>query len=238
MNKGITVRQAAQVCRNFSDAGILVHAYLMYGFPTQTGQETVDSLEMVRQFFQEGLIQSAFWHRFTATVHSDVGRNPEKYRIRILDRPAGGFAKNDLVHEDPAGCDHDAFARGLNKAVYNFMHGIGLDFAMRDWFEFPVPAVSVKRSYVAQALNEKPVADREQHGSPRRLAWERAGVRQRQRTEGRTGLEKAGFDSRNRAEEFEIAADAALAGWVRKSLEQASPGKGEPVNIGSVEADL
>ena len=103
MNKGVTVRQAAQVCSNLSNAGIMVHAYLMYGFPTQTAQETVDSLEIVRQLFDQGLIQSAFWHQFTATVHSDVGINPEKYHVKIIEPPAGRFAKNDLQHEDPTG---------------------------------------------------------------------------------------------------------------------------------------
>jgi radical SAM superfamily enzyme YgiQ (UPF0313 family) len=153
MNKGVTIRQAAQVCDNFSKAGIMVHAYLMYGFPTQTEQETIDALEVVRQFFKEGLIQSAFWHMFTPTVHSDVGKNPKKYHCTILDHPVGGFAKNDLIHEDRNGCVHQAFAQGLNKAVYNFMHGIGTDMAIKGWFDFPVPASSVKRNYVKQAIN-------------------------------------------------------------------------------------
>jgi len=156
MNKGVTIRQAACVCDNFRKAGIMVHAYLMYGFPTQTGQETIDALEIVRQFFHEGLIQSAFWHLFTATVHSDVGKNPQKYSCKISDPPAGGFATNDLVHVDPRGCAHQDFARGLNKAVYNFMHGIGTDMAIKDWFDFPVPATSVKRNYAKQAINARP----------------------------------------------------------------------------------
>ena len=161
MNKGVTVRQASVACGNFSSAGILVHAYLMYGFPTQTGQETVDSLEIVRQFFQHGLIQSAFWHAFTATVHSDVGRSPEKYLCRIAGRPGGGFAVNDLVHEDPAGCDHGAFAPGLRKALYNFMHGIGIDFPLDDWFDFKVPRTSVRSNAVEQALRRNPGFDGE-----------------------------------------------------------------------------
>jgi len=155
MNKGVTVHQAAQVCSNLSSAGIMVHAYLMYGFPTQTAQETVDSLEIVRQLFDQGLIQSAFWHQFTATVHSDVGKNPEKYHCRIVDQPAGGFAKNDLQHEDPAGCDHQAFTQGLNKAVYNFMHGIGTDHPVAEWFDFRVPAISVNRNYVKRAAKQQ-----------------------------------------------------------------------------------
>ncbi|MFZ2417703.1 MAG: radical SAM protein [Smithellaceae bacterium] len=157
MNKGVTVRQAAQVCDHFSKAGIMVHAYLMYGFPTQTQQETIDALEIVRQFFQEGLIQSAFWHLFTATVHSDVGENPQKYSCTISDHPVGGFANNDLVHIDPRGCEHQVFAPGLNKAVYNFMHGIGTDMAIQDWFDFPVKASSVKRNYIKQAIKTYPL---------------------------------------------------------------------------------
>ncbi len=152
MNKGVTIRQAAQVCDNFSKAGIMVHAYLMYGFPTQTRQETIDALEIVRQFFHEGLIQSAFWHVFTATAHSDVGKNPQKYSCTISDRPVGGFANNDLVHVDHSGAAHQVFAQGLNKAVYNFMHGIGTDMAIKDWFDFPVPVISVKRNYIKQAI--------------------------------------------------------------------------------------
>jgi radical SAM superfamily enzyme YgiQ (UPF0313 family) len=51
IKKGVTVEQVAQVTRNFTESGIMVHSYLMYGYPTQTIQETVDSLEMVRQLF-------------------------------------------------------------------------------------------------------------------------------------------------------------------------------------------
>ena len=152
MNKGVTVQQAARACANFSSAGIMVHAYLMYGFPTQTAQETIDSLETVRQFFHEGIIQSAFWHRFTATVHSEIGNDPEKYTCRIIARPGGGFAKNDLVHEDPTGCDHQLFTHGLNKAVYNFMHAIGTDLPIKDWFDLKVPKASIKRDQVKQAI--------------------------------------------------------------------------------------
>lgn len=169
MNKGVNLRQAAQVCRNFSEAGIMVHAYLMYGFPTQTCQEIIDALEIVRQFFHEGLIQSAFWHVFTATVHSDVGNDPEKYHCTIASRPVGGFAKNDLVHEDPSGCDHRSFAPGLNKAVYNFMHGIGTDLAVKTWFDFHVPAVSVKKNFVERAIKDGTAFEGERSRS--RVLW-------------------------------------------------------------------
>ena len=93
MKKGVTVEQVARVTRAFSDAGILVHAYLMYGFPTQTVQDTVDALEYVRQLFDAGCIQSGFFHRFTCTVHSPVGKQPEQYGVTLMPLP------NDLVRE-------------------------------------------------------------------------------------------------------------------------------------------
>jgi radical SAM superfamily enzyme YgiQ (UPF0313 family) len=138
MKKGVTVDQVARVARAFTDAGVMVHAYLMYGFPTETAQETVDALERVRQLFAEGCIQSAFWHRFAATAHSPIGREPEVYGIRLARGPAVParrvFARNELPFIDPTGCDHERFGPGLRRALYNFMHGIGLDEDVRRWF--------------------------------------------------------------------------------------------------------
>ena len=133
MQKGVTVEQVARVTRAFTDAGVMVHAYLMYGFPTETEQETVDALERVRQLFDAGCIQSAFWHRFAATVHSPIGLQPKKYGIRVFKEPAA-FARNELPFEDPTGTDHDLLGEGLRKALYNYMHGVGLDLDVRSWF--------------------------------------------------------------------------------------------------------
>ncbi len=87
MKKGVTVAQVARVTRAFTDAGIMVHAYLMYGFPTETTQDTVDALERVRQLFAAGCIQSAYWHRFSATAHSPIGLHPEQYGITLRPPP-------------------------------------------------------------------------------------------------------------------------------------------------------
>ncbi len=153
MNKGVTVEQVARVSRAFAEAGVLVHAYLMYGFPTQTEQETIDSLERVRQLFENGCIHSAYWHRFSATAHSPIGMNPEKFGIRILEQKKVTFARNDLAFEDPTGTDHDALGVGLRKALYNFMHGVGMDADVRFWFEgMKVPKAKVPRSFVRSAL--------------------------------------------------------------------------------------
>jgi hypothetical protein len=127
IQKGVTVAQVAQVTRNFTDSGIMVHAYLMYGYPTQTVQETIDSLEMVRQLFELGIIQSGFWHQFAMTAHSPVGMNPEEFAV--IPKPnVISFANNDVQFIDKTGIDHDKFSFGLKKSLFNFMHCIGLDY--------------------------------------------------------------------------------------------------------------
>lgn len=156
MKKGVSVEQVARVTRAFSDAGVLVHAYLMYGFPTQTVQDTVDALEYVRQLFEAGCIQSGFFHRFACTVHSPVGRDPADYGVVLKPLPTvpkhAAFAKNDVGFDDPTGADHDALGVGLKKALYNFMHGIGLEQDVRRWFDMPVPKPTVGRHRIARAL--------------------------------------------------------------------------------------
>jgi Radical SAM superfamily len=144
MKKGVTVEQVARVTRAFTDAGVMVHAYLMYGFPTETVQDTIDALERVRQLFAAGCIQSAYWHRFTATAHSPIGLNPDAYGITLRPPQNILFAHNDLDFDDPVGTDHDYLGSGLRKAVYNYMHGVGLDVEVREWFE-PRPQTSRKR---------------------------------------------------------------------------------------------
>jgi radical SAM superfamily enzyme YgiQ (UPF0313 family) len=152
MKKGVSVEQVARVTKGFSDAGILVHAYLMYGFPTQTVQDTVDALEYVRQLFEAGCIQSGFFHRFACTVHSPVGQNPQDYGVTLQPLPAVSFAKNDIGFIDPTGVDHDALGGALKKALYNYMHGIGLEEDVRTWFGGNAPRTTVHRHRIARAL--------------------------------------------------------------------------------------
>ena len=165
MKKGVTVEQVAQVTKGFSEAGILVHAYLMYGFPTQTVQDTVDALEYVRQLFENGCIQSGFFHRFACTVHSPVGLNPKEYGIELIPLPPVSFGKNDIGFIDSTGVDHDLLGLGLKKAIYNFMHGIGLEQDVRTWFQdaltehagskkpaFKIPKSTVPKRKIEQAV--------------------------------------------------------------------------------------
>ncbi len=152
MKKGVTVEQVARVTRAFTDAGVMVHAYLMYGFPTETVQDTIDSLERVRQLFVEGCIQSAFWHRFAATAHSPIGKRPDLFGITLRKAPKITFARNDVAFHDPTGCDHDGLAPGLRKALYNYMHGLGLDEDPRSWFDAAVPRARVPPDLIRRAL--------------------------------------------------------------------------------------
>ena len=153
MKKGVTVEQVAQVAKNFRNANVLVHAYLMYGFPTQTLQETIDSLERVRQLFLAGCLSSAFWHRFSATAHSPIGLKPEEFGIQVFRNKEVSFAENDLEFSDPTLVNHDRLSFGLKKSVYNFMLGIGLDLDVREWFDFKVPKAQVDPRFIEKALS-------------------------------------------------------------------------------------
>lgn len=155
IRKGITVGQVARVNKHFTDAGIMVHAYLMYGFPTQTAQETIDSLEMVRQFFEAGILQSAFWHQFTMTAHSPVGLEPEKFKVKALKAAEISFADNDVEHLDPTGADHSSFAYGLKKSLLNYMHGACIDYPLHRWFDFKTPKPSVAPDHIVKALEQE-----------------------------------------------------------------------------------
>lgn len=152
MQKGVSVEQVARVTQALTQAGIMVHAYLMYGFPSETEQETIDSLERVRQLFEAGCIQSAYWHRFSATAHSPIGLNPEKFGIRILPEPEVTFARNDLSFVDPTRCDHDFLGEGLRKALYNYMHATGFELDIRLWFGKKGSKYLVPKSQIAADL--------------------------------------------------------------------------------------
>ncbi len=154
IDKGVTVEQVARVTRNFTGAGIMVHAYLMYGYPTQTVQETVDSLEMVRQMFETGVLQSGFWHQFAMTAHSPVGMFPDRFGVDKKTEAIGTFANNDIDYIDKTGIDHDQFSFGLRKSLYNFMHGICFDYALQEWFDFKIPKTTISPNFIIDALKD------------------------------------------------------------------------------------
>lgn len=154
IDKGISVEQVAKVTRNFTEAGIMIHAYLMYGYPTQTVQETVDSLEMVRQLFEIGILQSAFWHQFAMTAHSPVGLNPEEFGVTPIKQEIL-FANNDIEFTDKTGIDHGKFGFGLKKSLFNYMHGINFELPLQEWFDFKIPRTTVHPDYIHDCFLEE-----------------------------------------------------------------------------------
>ena len=154
IQKGVTVEQVAQVSRNLTESGIMVHAYLMYAYPTQTVQETIDSLEMVRQMFELQILRSGFWHQFAMTAHSPVGMEPEKYGVEPI-KSEITFADNDVQFIDRTGIDHNVFSYGLKKSLYNYMHDRCFEMPLQEWFDFEIPETSVSSDFIVQALADK-----------------------------------------------------------------------------------
>ncbi|HMU04790.1 MAG TPA: radical SAM protein, partial [Saprospiraceae bacterium] len=168
MKKGVTVAQVARVSKAFTESGIMVHAYLMYGFPTQTAQETINSLEMVRQMFESGVIQSGFWHQFAMTAHSPVGLDPAAFGVVQTGPAFGGFAENDYFHEDVEGADHELFSDGLKVSIFNYMQGVGFDEALDVWFDFDVPQTTIDADFIENALLDELVQPLRPHDQ---LVW-------------------------------------------------------------------
>ena len=146
MNKGITLASARAALTAFRDAGIMVHAYLMYAFPTETEREARAALSHVRRFFKEGLVQSAFFHRFALTVHSPIAKDPARFGIRLAPsvrasvagrwRSRGRtFALNEIPYEEPNAPDWNRIGKALKLALYNFMRGTGFSKPISFWFK-------------------------------------------------------------------------------------------------------
>ncbi|GAA4377397.1 B12-binding domain-containing radical SAM protein [Hymenobacter koreensis] len=214
MEKGVTIAQVARVTEGFTQAGIMVHAYLMYGFPTETAQETIDSLEVVRQLFAAGIVQSGFWHRFAMTAHSPVGKNPSKYHVRQIGPEPGNFAWNDLWHDDPTGADHELFGKGLAKALYNYMHAVALNEPLHFWFDFRVPRTTVPRQLIEKALQEPGKPDAAKQNL--RLFWLGNAPELTIETKPKKGrpLEQAVLTFYEQAEDFELRTTLAVAAWL------------------------
>nr|WP_243900159.1 radical SAM protein [Hymenobacter defluvii] len=214
MEKGVTIAQVARVTDGFTQAGIMVHAYLMYGFPTQSAQETVDSLEVVRQLFGAGIVQSGYWHRFSMTAHSPVGKNPAKYQVAAIGPEPGPFAWNDLWHDDPTGTDHEQFGPGLAKALYNYMHGVALHEPLQFWFDFKTPRPTVTRHLIQQALQEPGKPDFARQNN--RLFWLGNAPELRQEA-GKKGS-RAVLTFYEQAEDFELKTSPTLGAWLHALL--------------------
>ena len=221
IDKGVTVEQVAQVTRNLTESNIMVHSYLMYGYPTQTVQETVDSLEMVRQLFELGIIQSGFWHQFALTAHSPVGLNPEDYGV-IPDLKQISFANNDIDFKDKIGVDHGKFSYGLKKSLFNFMHGIGFDMSLQEWFDFKIPTSTIAPDYIYNCLEQELVLNTKPTA---KVAWIGQMPMTSERVKKKKGMtwQQLELSFHTKVNKYEITVDKDKGEWLLSSLEKLKP---------------
>jgi hypothetical protein len=236
IKKGVTVEQVAQVTRNFTESGIMVHAYLMYGYPTQTIQETVDSLEMVRQLFELGVLQSGFWHQFAMTAHSPVGMFPEEFGV-IPEQNEITFANNDINFKDKTGINHDKFSFGLKKSLFNYMHGICFDYDLQDWFDFKIPKTKIPSDYIYNCL------EKEQNFTTKpnaKIIWIGGKPNTEIFTKSKKGnsweMMKVSFHSKT--QNFDITVNAEEGKWLVKMLDKVSVYSNSKVTFSQLKTDF
>ena len=236
IQKGVTVEQVAQVTRNFTEAGIMVHAYLMYGYPTQTVQETIDSLEMVRQMFELGILQSGFWHQFAMTAHSPVGMFPSAFGV-IPEINDITFANNDIQFKDITGINHDKFSFGLKKSLFNFMHGICFDYDLQDWFDFKIPNTTIPSDYIVSCLeNENTFASK----PSAKIIWIGGMPITQTFTKSKKGntWEMIRLTFHDKRETIEISLDSAKANWLLKALDLLSVTNDKTITYAQLKTDF
>lgn len=234
IDKGVTVEQVAQVTRNFTEANIMVHSYLMYGYPTQTVQETVDSLEMVRQLFELGIIQSGFWHQFALTAHSPVGLHPQEYGVTPKLKEIT-FANNDVDFVDTTGIDHAMFSYGLKKSLFNFMHGIGFEMSLQEWFDFEIPPTNIAPDYIYNCLQEENVFSTKPTA---KITWIGPMPMTKERVKKKKGShwEQLIFNFHSKNDLYEMVVDKDKGEWLLSTLEKLKPAS-KPVTYAQLKKD-
>jgi hypothetical protein len=236
IDKGVTVEQVAKVTRNFTDSDIMVHAYLMYGYPTQTEQETIDSLEMVRQLFERGVLQSGFWHQFALTAHSPVGLNPGQFGVVPVVNEIS-FANNDIDFKDTTGIDHGKFSFGLKKSLFNFMQGIGFEMPLQDWFEFKIPRTKIPSNFIDSCLED----DRNFRIKPAaKVVWLGTNPLVEEISKSKRGetWQSLQLTFHNKLETFQINVDKEKGEWLVQALEHLSPLLDKQQTLGQLKSDF
>ena len=236
IKKGVTVEQVAQVTRNFTESGIMVHSYLMYGFPTQTIQETVDSLELVRQLFESGVLQSGFWHQFAMTAHSPIGLLPEEFGV-TPEKNAITFANNDINFKDKTGINHEKFSFGLKKSLFNYMHGICFDYDLQDWFDFKIPKTKVSADFIQNCLKKEPQFTTKPNA---RVIWLEGTPQTETFTKSKKGnsWEMIKLTFHHKTQTFDITLNAEEGKWLVSILDRISVFSDEKTTFTRLKADF
>ncbi len=155
INKGTDIASITRACCAFKEAGILVHAYMIYGFWNDSPQTIIDSMETLRQFFEAGLLDSAFWHKFVLTRNSTVYNQWQKAGTLDLvssEEASSAFARNNLHFKGEE--KFNKFGAPLETALNCWMHGDRLDQHVQKWFDFQVPKPTVNRTFINNLIEE------------------------------------------------------------------------------------
>lgn len=158
INKGIDIKTLVHSLAAFKEAGILTHAYMIYGYYNETPQMLIDSAETLRQLFKAGLLDSSFFHKFTLTKHStlfaewEAGKHPDLHPIF----PKNSFTDYELHFKGEE--KSEKYGTPLSLAVNAWMHRKSLDKPVEKWFNFPMPKPTVQKNFVEKALEEYEIA--------------------------------------------------------------------------------
>ena len=158
INKGIDIKTLVHSLAAFKEAGILTHAYMIYGYYNETPQMLIDSAETLRQLFKAGLLDSSFFHKFTLTKHStlfaewEAGKHPDLHPIF----PKNSFTDYELHFKGEE--KSEKYGAPLSLAVNAWMHRKSLDKPVEKWFNFPMPKPTVQKNFVEKALEEYEIA--------------------------------------------------------------------------------
>ena len=154
INKGIDIETLVGSLAAFKEAGILTHAYMIYGYYNETPQMLIDSVETLRQLFKVGLLDSSFFHKFTLTKHSTLfaeweqGKHPNLHPIF----PKNSFTDYELHFKGEE--KSEKYGAPLSQAVNAWMHKKGLDKPVEKWFNFPMPKPTIKKDFIEKALEK------------------------------------------------------------------------------------
>jgi len=165
INKGTDIESIVGACAAFKEAGILVHAYMIYGFWNDTPQSIINSMETLRQFFEAGLLDSSFWHKFMLTRNSQVysewtqGKVPDLVPIEPKKKNNSIFADNNLHFKGED--SYTKFGNSLEAALASWMHGEKLEMKVHKWFEFQVPSPSIPKDFIEKLIEKYEQKSRE-----------------------------------------------------------------------------
>lgn len=155
VNKGTSMEHIVCACCAFKEAGILVHSYMIFGFWNQTKQDLINSMETLRQMFKAGLLDSAFWHKFSLTIHSTVFKEWQQGLHKDL-KPIlptkKTFAENEIQFEGEE--KSEIYSQPLNEALEFWMHAEKLNKNVESFFPFKMPKPSIAPNFVENLIKK------------------------------------------------------------------------------------